>query len=84
MDRELLASVIAERIEPLIRADGGTISVVDVSDQGEVTLYLGGACSGCPGAEYTLNMVILPILKAWVPGVEKVTPILLVPADSMH
>ncbi len=79
MDRDLLASIIAERIEPLIRADGGTVRLLDVSDQGEVQLHLGGACSGCPGQEYTLGLVILPILKAAVPGVESVSAVLILP-----
>jgi len=79
MDMALLEEVIKEKIAPLVAVDGGSVELVKVRDDGTVLLHLGGACSGCPGLEYTLNMVILPILKDEVAGVKAVESVPFIP-----
>jgi Fe-S cluster biogenesis protein NfuA len=57
-------------IRPQLQADGGDIELIDVTDDGIVKVRLVGACSGCPGAQMTLELGVERALKAKVPGVK--------------
>lgn len=59
-------------IRPHLRADGGDVELVDVSDDGVVSVRLTGACHGCPGAILTLRMGIERILREQVPEITAV------------
>ena len=41
-------AAVLELIRPSLQADGGDVALVDVSDDGVVTVELQGACKGCP------------------------------------
>ena len=57
-----------------VQADGGDVQLVDVAEDGTVTVELVGACKGCPLSEMTLANGIERILKERVPGVMRVVP----------
>lgn len=59
-------------VRPHLQADGGDVELVDVTDEGIVSVKLTGACRGCPGAQMTLRMGIERILKEQVPEVKGV------------
>jgi Fe-S cluster biogenesis protein NfuA len=59
-------------IRPRLQADGGDVQLVEVSDEGVVSVRLAGACRGCPGAAMTLKMGIERILKQQIPHVKRV------------
>ncbi len=61
-----------DEIRPALQADGGDVDLVDVSDEGVVTVKLTGACSGCPMAQMTLKGGIEKRLKEVVPEVKEV------------
>lgn len=61
-----------DAIRPMLRADGGDVELVDVSDDGTVKVRLKGACSGCPSSQVTLKMGIEEALKERVSGVRSV------------
>ena len=61
-----------ESIRPHLQADGGDIELVDVDDEGVVSVRLAGACRGCPGAIMTLRMGVERILREQVPEVKGV------------
>ena len=66
---------VLEKTRPGLRADGGDVELVDVTDDGIVKLRLTGACHGCPMAKVTLHNWIERELKNNVPevtGVEEV------------
>lgn len=65
---------VLELIRPSLQADGGDVRLVDVSEDGVVTVELQGACDGCPMAAMTLSNGIERILKDRVPGVTQVVP----------
>ena len=67
-------AAVLELIRPALRADGGDVRLVDVSDDGVVSVELQGACNGCPMAQMTLANGIERILKERVPGVARVVP----------
>ena len=50
------------------------MKLIDVDEDGVVTVELQGACKGCPMSEMTLANGVERILKERVPGVERVVP----------
>ncbi len=73
VDKNDVAAVL-DLIRPSLMADGGDVTLVDVTDDGTVTVELTGACKGCPLSELTLANGIERILKERVPGVVRVVP----------
>ncbi len=59
-------------IRPQLQADGGDIELIDVTEDGIVKVRLVGACSGCPGAQMTLQMGVERVVKERVPTVKAV------------
>ena len=73
VNKEDVAAVL-ELIRPSLQADGGDVRLVDVNDEGIVSVELPGACNGCPLSSMTLANGIERILKERVPGVMHVVP----------
>ncbi len=61
-----------EKIRPMLKADGGDVELVGVSEDGIVQVRLQGACSGCPMSQMTLKNGIERVIKQEVPGVKAV------------
>jgi Fe-S cluster biogenesis protein NfuA len=61
-----------EEIRPALRADGGDVELVEVTENGVVKVKLTGACHGCPMGLQTLKMGIETHLKQKVPEVSEV------------
>ncbi|MGB2705522.1 MAG: NifU family protein [Candidatus Omnitrophota bacterium] len=61
-----------EEIRPALKADGGNVELVDVTEEGIVKLRLTGACGHCPMSTYTLKMGIEAKLKEKIPEVKSV------------
>lgn len=57
-------------IRPQLQADGGDIELVEVTEDGIVKVRLIGACSGCPGAQMTLQLGVERAVKARVPEIK--------------
>jgi len=64
-----------EIVRPSLRADGGDVSLVNVTEDGVVELQLQGACHGCPMAMMTLKGGIERFLVGSVPGVKEVVAV---------
>ena len=67
-------------IAEYLKMDGGDVELVDVTDDGVVTVRLVGACAGCPFSAMTVQMRIEKTLKEQVPGVTKVENVAALPA----
>ncbi|NTU88626.1 MAG: NifU family protein [Actinobacteria bacterium] len=52
-----------ELIRPALQADGGDIELIDVSEDGVVTVELQGHCAGCPMSQMTLSNAVERTLK---------------------
>jgi Fe-S cluster biogenesis protein NfuA len=63
---------VIEQLRPVIQADGGDLELVDVSEDGVVTLRLRGSCTGCGSATETLRNGIVRWIQSKVPGVREV------------
>jgi Fe-S cluster biogenesis protein NfuA len=64
-----------ELVRPALQADGGDVELVDVTDDGVVSVRLKGACGSCPMSTMTLKMGIERTLKEKVPGVKEVVQV---------
>jgi Fe-S cluster biogenesis protein NfuA len=62
-------------IRPNLKADGGDVELVDVSEDGVVKVRLVGACSGCAMSQMTLKMGIERFLKERIPGIKEVVSV---------
>jgi Fe-S cluster biogenesis protein NfuA len=63
---------VLDKIRPNLKADGGDVELIDVSDDGVVTVKLTGACRGCPMSQMTLKNGIERFLKQEIPEVKSV------------
>jgi Fe-S cluster biogenesis protein NfuA len=59
-------------VRPTLQADGGDVELVDVSDDGVVSVKLTGACGSCPMSTMTLKMGIEKTLMEHLPEVKEV------------
>ncbi len=75
VDKEKVKEVL-ELIRPALQADGGDVALIDVSDDGVVSVELQGACKGCPMSQLTLANSVERVLKERIPEVTKVVPAL--------
>ena len=64
-----------DKIRPMLMADGGNVTLVDVGADGVVKLKLTGSCGCCPMSQMTLKNGIEKILKEEVPQVKKVVAV---------
>jgi Fe-S cluster biogenesis protein NfuA len=63
---------VLEDIRPVLKADGGDVELLDVSDDGIVKVKLTGACGSCPFSLMTLQNGIANRLKDEIPEVKEV------------
>jgi len=75
MEREELLGKVKEtldQIRPYLQMDGGDLEFVEMTEAKVVRVRLKGACSGCPGAAYTLKLGVERKLKEVVPEITAV------------
>jgi Fe-S cluster biogenesis protein NfuA len=70
MEEKVKAAI--EKIRPMLKADGGDVELIGVSEDGIVQVRLQGACSGCPMSQMTLKNGIERVIKQEVPEVKAV------------
>lgn len=63
---------VLDLVRPALQADGGNVELVDVSEDGIVSVRLTGACGSCPMSTMTLKMGIERALKERIPAVKSV------------
>ncbi|MEE8359386.1 MAG: NifU family protein [Candidatus Omnitrophota bacterium] len=61
-----------EKARPMLRADGGDVELIDVTDDGIVKVKLTGACGSCPMSQMTLKMGIGKLLRKEVPEIKDI------------
>lgn len=60
------------KVRPMLQADGGDVDLVDVTDDGIVTVQLRGACGSCPFSMMTLKNGIEARIKEEIPSIKEV------------
>ena len=61
-----------EVIRPYLKADGGDVELVKVTNEGIVEVKLTGACIDCPMSQMTLRAGVERALIKEVPGIRRV------------
>ena len=61
-----------EKVRPSLRADGGDVELIEVTEDGIVKVKLQGTCRGCPMSQMTLKLGIERTLKKEIPEVKEV------------
>ena len=74
MSNELTQKVekALENIRPYLKADGGDVELVNITEDGIVEVKLTGACVGCPMSQMTLRAGVERAVIREVPGVRRV------------
>ncbi|PLY02623.1 MAG: hypothetical protein C0624_08085 [Desulfuromonas sp.] len=72
--REKVEEVLNE-VRPMLQADGGDVELVEVAEDGVVSVKLTGACGSCPMSTMTLKMGIERALKERIPEVKEVVQV---------
>lgn len=66
---------VLDEVRPTLLADGGNVELVDVTDDGVVSVKLVGACSTCPMSTVTLKMGIERALMEKIPSITEVVQV---------
>lgn len=69
-----IASAI-ETVRPYLKADGGDVELIDVTDDLVVKVRLTGACDGCPFSMMTLKAGIEQAVRRNVPEIKELQAI---------
>lgn len=75
MDRDIIIAKLnrgLENIRPYLQADGGDISLIDITDELDVKVRLEGACEGCPFSLQTMKAGVEQALRREVPEIRNV------------
>ena len=74
LKKQLIAKVelAIDSIRPYLEADGGDITVEDISDDFQVHVRLHGACSSCSMSSMTLTSGVAEAIKHAVPEIKEV------------
>ena len=70
-----MVEIALEQVRPALKADGGDVELVEVTDDGVVKVRLTGACGGCPMSQMTLKDGIERHLKSVVAEVKEVVSV---------
>lgn len=58
-----------DKVRPYLTTHHGNVELVDIDDQGIVTLRLQGSCHGCPSSEMTLKNAIEEAIYEFAPDI---------------
>ena len=64
-----------DTVRPYLQADGGDISLIEITDDLVVKVRLLGACGSCPHSIQTLKLGVEDTLKKAVPEVKEVVSV---------
>ena len=66
---------VLEVITNALRMEGGDIELVDIAEDGVVSVKLTGSCAGCPFSQMTLKNFVERELKKNVDGITEVVAV---------
>lgn len=70
--RERVEWVLEARINPMVASHGGSVGLIEATDDGDVVLQFGGGCHGCGMVDVTLKQGIETTMKQEIPDVRRV------------
>jgi Fe-S cluster biogenesis protein NfuA len=66
---------VLAKIRPYLEADGGDISLIEVTDDLIIKVKLLGACDGCPFSFQTLKAGVEQALRKEIPEIQEVVAV---------
>lgn len=72
MELQTQVEAVLDTLRPFLEADGGSVRLVDITDEMVVELELLGACETCPMSSMTLRAGIEQAVKRSVPQITRV------------
>ena len=69
---ERIEKVLEEEVRPMLSMHGGSVELIEVTEDGIVKVRLTGGCAGCPSAQMTITGLVESTLKEKIPEVKKV------------
>lgn len=78
MDKNEVMELVKQALEdirPYLQADGGDISIVEITDDWVVKVQLEGACDGCPMSVQTMKNGVEMVVKTKVPFIKEVVAV---------
>jgi Fe-S cluster biogenesis protein NfuA len=75
--RELLEKVVKalDEIRPFLNADGGDLSIVEITEDRVLRIEFTGACSSCSMNNMTFKNGVEDAIKRLVPEIQSVEPV---------
>lgn len=70
--KDKIEEIISRKIRPVLRADNGDITLLEITSDATVKVKLSGACATCPGAEHTLSELVSSELMEACPEIKRV------------
>ncbi len=70
--KQKVKEIIDNTIRSSLKADGGNIELVEITDSGIVRVKLQGACATCPFSQLTMAMGVERTIKEAIPEIERV------------
>lgn len=64
-----------DKVRPALQQDGGDVQLVEVSEDGNVSVRLQGHCYGCPFSQMTVKNLVERVLRQEVPEVKQVVSV---------
>ncbi len=61
-----------DKVRPALQQDGGDVQLVNVTEEGDVSVKLQGHCYGCPFSQMTVKNLVERVLRQEVPEVKQV------------
>lgn len=77
MENQLLEKVSSalDEIRPFLNADGGDLSIVEITDDNVLRIEFTGACSSCSMNNMTFKNGVEDAIKRLVPEIKEVEPV---------
>ncbi len=73
--QEKIEKILEEKVRPFLAMEGGSVELIEITEDNVVKVRLTGACGGCPMAQLTLTSLIENAIKSQVPQIKRVEAI---------
>jgi len=70
--REEIEKILEEKVRPFLAMEGGSVKLVEITEDNVVKVKLTGACGVCPMAQLTLTNLVENSIKSEFPQIKRV------------
>ena len=70
--REMVEKILKEKVRPFLAMEGGSVELVEITEDNVVKVKLTGACGVCPMAQLTLASLVENAIKSEFPQIKRV------------